>query len=106
MSFGYPDIRTIRIPGLLSAMRRANSTIHGGHDHVGNQQIDRLCAPFRESERVMGIGCREHRVPLPLEDLHHEIPHHPLVFDDENRLRTCRQTRPTRPESPSGRSPV
>ena len=60
-SSAYPDMYSTRRDDAGRAGVRQHRAAHPGHDHVGEQQVDRLGAPAQDGERELGVAASSTR---------------------------------------------
>ena len=80
-----PLIEITGNPGTPRAETRDQlASVHAGHHHVGQEQIDVDVRALDEGQRRCTIGRFEHAVSAALEQPPHDVPHALLVVHDEH----------------------
>ena len=47
-------------------VRARRRTIHDGHHHVGEHEVDIVLSPIDEVDRLLPVPCRDHAVAVRL----------------------------------------
>ena len=74
----------------LDDVPRELGAAHLRHDHVGEQEVDRLGRVAAQAERLVAARGLQHCVPRHLEDLARQLADVALVLDEQDRLRAAR----------------
>jgi hypothetical protein len=57
---------------------------HSWHHDIADEQGDLLFVPLCHSERLATVGCDQHRIAMPLENLSHVLSQGEIIFGQEN----------------------